>query len=66
VPVYEIHGTADTNIPYNGGVFTGVGGAVTVLSAPKSVATWAKLDHCEAKAAVKNPSSTITVSKYSR
>ena len=46
VSVQEIHGTADTSIPYAGGRFYGVGGGTTVLSAPASVAKWAALDRC--------------------
>ena len=43
INVLEIHGTADPSIPYNGGVFIGVGGAVSVLSARATVARWAHL-----------------------
>jgi polyhydroxybutyrate depolymerase len=46
ISVYEIHGTADPTIPYNGGSFSGVGGTVSVLSARASVARWAHLDDC--------------------
>lgn len=51
ISVYEIHATADPLIPYKGGTFQGVGGPVTVLSAPKSVARWAQVDRCRGKAA---------------
>ena len=44
--VYEIHGTADTSIPYGGGTFAGDGGPVSVLSARASAARWATLDGC--------------------
>jgi polyhydroxybutyrate depolymerase len=45
--VYEVHGTADSEIPYGGGPFSGVGGGTTVvLSASASAARWATLDHC--------------------
>lgn len=50
ISVFEIHGTADASIPYGGGPFAGVGGGTTVLSAPGSVARWAKLDRCSAQA----------------
>jgi polyhydroxybutyrate depolymerase len=47
ISVYEVHGTADSSIPYRGGGFSGVGGGTTVvLSAPNSVARWAALDQC--------------------
>jgi polyhydroxybutyrate depolymerase len=47
VSVYEVHGTADSEIPYGGGPFSGVGGGTTVvLSAPESAARWATLDRC--------------------
>jgi polyhydroxybutyrate depolymerase len=66
INVYEIHGTADGAIPYNGGHFNGVGGGTTVLSAPQSVARWAKLDRCTAKPKVTSPTSSITLTKYSK
>jgi polyhydroxybutyrate depolymerase len=49
ISVYEVHGTSDPSISYNGGTFQGYGGPVTVLSAPNSVKTWAQLDHCSLK-----------------
>jgi polyhydroxybutyrate depolymerase len=52
VSVYEIHGTADSVIPYGGGPFHGIGGGTTVLSAPASAARWATLDHCSGTALV--------------
>jgi len=66
INVYEIHGTSDTAIPYNGGPFPGVGGGTTVLSAPQSVARWAKLDGCAATPSVVSPSSSITLTRYSK
>lgn len=48
ISVYEIHATADTSIPYDGGPFAGTGGTVYVLSAPASAARWAALDGCRA------------------
>lgn len=50
--VFEVHGTADTAIPYTGGAFTGVGGipGPPVLSAPSSAARWASLDRCSGQA----------------
>jgi polyhydroxybutyrate depolymerase len=66
VSVYEIHGTDDTAIPYNGGTFIGVGGgAITVLSAPKSAARWAKLDGCSSKPIASTPQSGIQVLTFS-
>jgi polyhydroxybutyrate depolymerase len=65
VSVYEIHGTDDTAIPYNGGTFIGVGGgAITVLSAPKSAARWAKLDGCSSTPVVTMPQSGIQLLKF--
>ena len=49
INVFEIHGTSDPIIPYNGGNFSGVGGTVSVLSAPNSVRRWSRLDRCSAK-----------------
>jgi polyhydroxybutyrate depolymerase len=49
IGVYEVHGTADSAIPYGGGHFNGVGGGTTVLSATGSAARWASLDHCSRK-----------------
>ena len=58
VSVYEIHGTDDAAIPYDGGTFIGYGGgAITVLSAPRSVARWATLDGCSVCARQGSPGS---------
>jgi polyhydroxybutyrate depolymerase len=38
VPVLEVHGDADTEVPYNG--------SMSVPSAPQTVATWAAKDGC--------------------
>jgi len=63
--VYEVHGTADTAIPYGGGPFTGVGGGTTVvLSAPSSVARWATLDRCSG-APRQTHSGTLVLGSYS-
>jgi polyhydroxybutyrate depolymerase len=64
--VLEIHGTADNAIPYDGGPFVGVGGGTTVLSAPSSAARWAVLDHCSSTPTVTDPSSTISLTTYSK
>jgi polyhydroxybutyrate depolymerase len=66
VSVYEIHATADNVIPYNGGPFHGVGGGTTVLSAPASVARWARLDHCSLTPTVTSPSPGIKLTAYAR
>jgi polyhydroxybutyrate depolymerase len=50
ISVFEVHGTADPTIPYNGGRFYGVGGGTTVLSAPASAARWATLNGCATRA----------------
>jgi len=66
VSLYEVHGTADSAIPYWGGTFTGVDGAViTVLSAPKSTGKWASLDHCASLPTTSRPSSSIELMAYS-
>jgi polyhydroxybutyrate depolymerase len=62
--VYEIHGTADPSIPYSGGVFQGVGGSVSVLSAHASVARWARLDGCR-HGPVAHAAAGVTLSVYS-
>jgi polyhydroxybutyrate depolymerase len=54
ISVLEVHGTADETIPYGGGHFDGVGGGTTVLSAPASVARWAKLNSCATRPSVMN------------
>jgi polyhydroxybutyrate depolymerase len=58
ISVYEIHATADPDIPYKGGMFYGYGGPVYVLSAPASARRWAQLDGC----ALKGTSRSSTVS----
>ena len=65
INVLEIHGTADPSIPYNGGVFIGVGGAVSVLSARATVARWAHLDRC-ATGPVTTPGRGITLTRFTR
>ncbi|HEY8081218.1 MAG TPA: hypothetical protein VIE15_03930 [Acidimicrobiales bacterium] len=62
--VYEIHGTGDTAIPYNGGPFHGVDGGTTVLSAPASVARWAKLFSCSSHPASTYPLRGIKLTTY--
>jgi polyhydroxybutyrate depolymerase len=67
VSVYEVHGTDDTAIPYNGGTFIGVGGgAITVLSAPKSAARWAHLDGCAPTPTATTPLSGIQLLTYTK
>ena len=65
VTVFEVHGTADTTIPYGGGGFTGVGGTPgpTVLSAPESAQRWATLDGCPGQAASRT-SDSVTFATY--
>ncbi len=66
IHVYEVHGTADTAIRYNGGHIHGPYGTstFTVLSAPASVKRWAQLDHCGAQAKDTYPSSGIKLTTY--
>ena len=59
ISVYEVHATNDQEIPYAGGTFIGVGGPVTVLSAPASAARWAKLDDCGATASTSNSNGSV-------
>jgi polyhydroxybutyrate depolymerase len=59
ISVYEIHATADEGIPYSGGTFAGVGGPVTVLSAPGSAERWAVLDHCAATGSTSQAPGTV-------
>jgi polyhydroxybutyrate depolymerase len=63
ISVYEIHATGDKAIPYSGGTFAGVGGPVTVLSAPASAKRWAVLDHCEASGS-NSPSGDSALTTY--
>jgi polyhydroxybutyrate depolymerase len=63
ISVFEIHGTADQSIPYNGGTFAGVGGPVTVLSAPASAARWAALNLC-AKTTSSSKSGASVLTNY--
>lgn len=65
INVYEIHGTADPNIPYSGGHFNGVGGGTTVLSAPASAARWAHLDGCSSHLSTVHLNQTVILTKYS-
>ncbi len=65
ISVYEVHGTADTAIPYGGGTFVGYGGGtITVLSAPNTVALWARLDSCSSTPDNAYPSQDIKVTTY--
>jgi polyhydroxybutyrate depolymerase len=63
IRVYEIHGTADTEISYNGGKIAGH--PVVVLSAPKSVARWARLDRCAATPKIGPVVSGVKLTTYS-
>ncbi len=63
--VYEIHGTADTTIPYAGGAFVAVAGGTTVLSAPGSASRWATLDRCASPPTTSEPSASVTLKVYS-
>lgn len=62
IAVYEVHGTADTAVYYNGGPILGRG--TVVLSAPKSIARWAHLDHCGATPRTTHPSASIKLTTY--
>jgi polyhydroxybutyrate depolymerase len=59
ISVYEVHATHDQEIPYGGGTFSGVGGPVTVLSAPKSAVRWATLDRCGATASTSTANGSV-------
>jgi polyhydroxybutyrate depolymerase len=45
IPVMEIHGTADMNVPFDGGFGCGAAG-VAFVSVPKTMDIWATLDGC--------------------
>lgn len=62
--VYEVHGTADSAIPYDGGHFSGIGGGTSVLSAPDSAGRWAALDHCSTHPG-NTTSGALTFARYS-
>lgn len=64
ISVYEVHGTADTAIRYGGGPINGNG--ADVLSAPRSIARWAHLDHCASRPATSATRSSIRFTTYSR
>ena len=64
IRVYEVHGTADTAISYWGGPIGGHG--PVVLSAPKSVARWAQLDHCASTPRTTHPQASILLTSYGR
>jgi polyhydroxybutyrate depolymerase len=65
IQVYEVHGTADTAIPYGGGHIHGPYGTstFTVLSAPRSIARWAQLDHCTAPT-TSTPTTNVQLTHY--
>lgn len=60
ISVYEVHGTADAAIPYNGGQ----SGGPPVLSAPRSVARWAQLDHCSRAPKFAHPNGSVKLTLY--
>lgn len=62
ISVYEIHGTADTAIPYGGGPINGRG--IVVLSAPRSIARWAQLDRCAPTPSTSRLGATIRLTRY--
>jgi polyhydroxybutyrate depolymerase len=62
IAVYEVHGTSDTAIYYDGGPILGRG--TVVLSAPRSIARWAQLDHCGARPATSHVSPSIKLTTY--
>ena len=64
IRLYEIHGTSDSEISYNGGPIGGHG--TVVLSAPKSAARWAHLDHCASTPKNTYPGSSVKLTTYSR
>lgn len=64
VSLLEVHGTADSAIPYRGGRFYGVGGGTTVLSAPENLARWASLDRCKTRAKSTRPATNEVTTAY--
>jgi polyhydroxybutyrate depolymerase len=66
ISVFEVHATADSAIPYNGGTFTtSFGGQASVLSAGATVAFWAGLDGCGSARVMTSPNSTTNITTYS-
>ncbi|MFI5302279.1 MAG: alpha/beta hydrolase family esterase [Polyangiales bacterium] len=55
IGVLSMHGTADTEVPYDGGTMSGI----TEPSAPQVIADWAKLDGCSATADTSAPPITL-------
>jgi len=51
VPILEIHGTLDGNVPFNGGL---VSLGDTLASVPAVLAFWANFDHCDATPTITN------------
>ena len=64
IAVYEVHATSDPVIPYWGGTFSGVGGPVSVLSAPASAARWASLDRCSPQGSASRSGDSV-LTRYS-
>jgi polyhydroxybutyrate depolymerase len=60
IDVYEIHGTADATLAYNGGGFLGA------LSAPKSAAKWASYDHCATRPTTTRPNHSVVLATYTK
>jgi polyhydroxybutyrate depolymerase len=48
VSVFEVHGTADSVVPFNGGTMLGRGGYSDIVAAPAMAQRWRELDGCPA------------------
>jgi polyhydroxybutyrate depolymerase len=48
VSVFEVHGTADPTVPFNGGTMLGRGGYSDIVAPLAMAQRWRDLDHCPA------------------
>ncbi len=48
VPIFEVHGSADSNVPYAGGVGCGPSAGVVFTSVPDTIEGWRTRDGCSA------------------
>jgi polyhydroxybutyrate depolymerase len=69
--VVAVHGAADPVVPYGGGQGQGFSGGARVLSAPESIAEWARLDGCgptatdAAQPSTVSDGTTVSLTSYS-
>jgi polyhydroxybutyrate depolymerase len=60
VSVIHIHGTADHNVPYNGGPGDGVA-HIDGPSVPAVIAAWCATEHCASPAVTSHPPVTTSI-----